>query len=244
MREINVLGKVELLKLIGCALLISWSVGYLFYDVIWGCILAPIAFHFLKKYDVTRRQESERRQLEQEFVETLKILESSLVAGSSLEIAFIDAQRDIYEVYGNKSVIYVHLKGLNQSVAMNKPIEEAFGEFAHLCGVEEIETFSEILNYCKRNGGSLVEIIHATSTRIQQIWETQAEIEVLITSKKYELTIMSILPLLIMLYLKISFRDYLSILYGNVIGVAIMSGCLAVYGVALYLGRRLLQIRI
>ena len=89
-----------------------------------------------------------------------------------------------------------------------------------------------------------MEIIQSASARIQQVWETEREIEILVASRRYEQDIMSILPLVILLYLKFSFREYMAVLYGNLLGAVFMTMCMIAYFVALVLGKKLLDIRV
>lgn len=244
MKGTKELWKNQGIKLVVESFGIALGVGYLFYDTFWGILAVPLIYFFLSKNNKRQGNYQDKEQLIKEFSEVLKIVESSLVAGNSLEHAFVDAQKEIYLIQGDSAIIYGPLKKLNQSVAMNRPIEKALEEFALSSNVEEIITFSQIVSYAKRSGGNLVDLIQATSIRIQQVWETQQEIEILITSKKYELKIMSILPLLIILYLKWSFGEYLSVLYGNLLGIVIMTICLTIYLLSFCLGKRLLKIEV
>lgn len=66
----------------------------------------------------------------------------------------------------------------------------------------------------------------------------------MIAAKKMEFQIMTMIPLGIIVYMKISFPEFMSVLYGSVAGVVVMSGCLAIYIGAWYLGKRMLEIEV
>ena len=57
--------------------------------------------------------------------------------------------------------------------------------------------------------------------------------------KMMEQTIMKIVPFAIVLYIGFSNKGYFDSLYGNLNGVMIMSGCLAIYVFAYFLGDRI-----
>ena len=74
--------------------------------------------------------------------------------------------------------------------------------------------------------------------------DVEREITTLVSGKKLELKIMTMIPLGMVLYMKISFPEFLDVLYGNIAGVIIMSICLLVYVVAYELGRRIVEIEV
>jgi tight adherence protein B len=59
-----------------------------------------------------------------------------------------------------------------------------------------------------------------------------------------EQKVMNVIPLFILAYLRISSGDYLDVLYGNLFGVSVMSGCLLVYAAAIVVSERLLAIHV
>ena len=238
------LSKKDIARIVFLSAGISWMLGYLFYDIAWGLFFAPLSWGVLIRLKKDTQKRKIQRQLSTEFYDVLRTLEVGLVSGNSLEHAFVDAQKEIGEIYGESSYTFRELAGINASVSMNEAIEEVFGDFANRSHVEEIITFSEVLRFAKRSGGNLVEIIQSASARIQQVWETEREIEILVASRRYEQDIMSILPLVILLYLKFSFREYMAVLYGNLLGAVFMTMCMIAYFVALVLGKKLLDIRV
>ena len=55
------------------------------------------------------------------------------------------------------------------------------------------------------------------------------EIDTVITAKKMEFQIMSVIPLGIIGYMRLSFPEFMAGLYGNLPGAAFMSICLGAY---------------
>ena len=62
--------------------------------------------------------------------------------------------------------------------------------------------------------------------------------------KKLEGRIMNGMPLFILAYLKLTSGDFLELLYGNVLGVVVMTTALAAYAGAIRLSEKILDIRI
>lgn len=232
----------EYIKLAVEAIGLSFGVGFLFYDILWGVVFAPIVMAMLIKLYRRNRVEIRRTMLTDEFCEVLKIIQATLIGGYSLEHAFLEAEREIREISGDDSLMYQELQLINKQIAMNVPVEGAFLEFASRSDIEEIQTFAEVLTFAKRSGGNLIEILEGSINRIQLIRDTEREIEVLVASRKYEQKIMVILPVVILLYLKMSFKEYISVLYGNFFGIIFMSICIVLYGLAVIWERKILQV--
>ena len=48
----------------------------------------------------------------------------------------------------------------------------------------------------------------------------------------------------IIFYLKLTSPGFLDMLYGNILGVAVMSVCLGIYGIAYWLGMKIVDIEV
>jgi tight adherence protein B len=55
---------------------------------------------------------------------------------------------------------------------------------------------------------------------------------------------MSVMPLGILGYIRPSSPDFMEPLYHNVMGYGVMSGCLAVYALCLFFGKRIVEIEV
>ena len=66
----------------------------------------------------------------------------------------------------------------------------------------------------------------------------------MLAGKKLEGRIMNGMPLFILAYLNLTSGDFLAVLYGNLLGVVIMTGALAGYFAALRLSEYILDIHV
>lgn len=174
----------------------------------------------------------------------MEMLAASLLAGYALENAFTDAQKELRVLYGEESIMYGELERMNRQVAMNQPLERVFAEFAIKYGVEEIVNFSEIMTFAKRSGGDFVEIIQRTVEDIGSKIRIEAEIQTMIAQKKMEQKIMNIMPIFLLVYLDITSPGYLDVLYGNLLGITVMTLCLLGYAAAIWLSERMANIEV
>ena len=79
---------------------------------------------------------------------------------------------------------------------------------------------------------------------ISEKMETEKEIQTMIASKKLEFEIMSMIPFGMIGYMKLTFGDFLKVLYGNPAGIIVMSICLALYFTAYIWGRKMIKIEV
>lgn len=121
------------------------------------------------------------------------------------------------------------------------PVEELFEELGQRSGVEDIKNFAEVLAIAKHTGGRLDKIVEDAGRTIRERIETLQEMDAAQASRRYEQQIMSLAPVGIILYLRLSFRGFIEQLYGNILGVVFMSICLGVYLLALWIGKRMVQ---
>ena len=104
--------------------------------------------------------------------------------------------------------------------------------------------FAEIFRYAKRSGGDVIGIIKQTSHIIHEKAEVQQQIDTIITGKRLEQRVMVCMPLVITLYLRLTSPEYIDVLYGNVMGIIVMTICLLIYAAAVMLAQKITDINI
>lgn len=90
----------------------------------------------------------------------------------------------------------------------------------------------------------MIAIIQNTVVQISGKIDVKREIDTLLAAKKYEFKIMSVIPYAIIAYMQLSFPEFMSYLYGNVIGIGVMTICLGIYAGAYVLGAKIVDIEV
>ena len=230
-------------RCLGSALLLGGAIAYLFYDSWFGLLLVPMLFGIIRKRQISFGIEKMQDQLAKEFLDALRGVSSSLLAGLSMENSWKEAQKEIERAYGKDAFLYRELDSMNHSVGFNMPLEQLLADFAARSGNADIASFSEVFAFAKRSGGNFVTIIEGTTGHMRARYETEREIQVLVASRKLEQKVMNLMPMMILAYLKVTSSGFMDVLYGNVAGVLFMSVCLLAYGGAMVLAERILDIR-
>ncbi len=220
------------------------AIGYFFYQS-WVAflLLMPILFLFLKekKKELAKKQ---RQELGGQFKDMVLSVAANQKAGYSVENAFREAYKDMEQLYGAESMICREIlqivRGLENNVALEKLLYN-LGVRSHQT---DIMQFADVFMIAKRSGGNMTDILQGTAATIEQKIETDKEIQLMISARKMEQKIMNLVPFLIIFYIGTASKGFFDVLYHNLAGVVIMTGCLALYGAAVFLSRRMVEIEV
>ena len=234
----------ELLILIGKAILLNAIIAYVFYCSLWGFLLFPVVFGMFFLQEKKRKKEERKRKLHKDFLEGLKLVSANLLAGYSMENAWREMEKEFATLYADTSIFYLEVKEINRLVEMNIPIENLVYDFAYRTGINDLIHFAQIMQYVKRSGGNWKKIIDETIFRMEEKYEIENQIEVLIAGKRFEQKIMNVVPLFMICFLQITAKDYMNSLYGNIKGVFYMSLCLMGYIMTVLFANKIVQIQV
>lgn len=238
---------MSLKEVLGCLSVSAVAAGviaWLFYRSCWGMLLFPMVWFIFKRRYQDEQIQKRKGRLLQEFKDAIQAVSAALLAGYSMENAWREAEKELRELHGERSMMYGEVHQINASVRMNEPLEKALAEFAGRSGCEEIESFSEVFSFAKRSGGDFPKIIRTTVQKLAGRIEVEREIATVLAGKKLEGRIMNGMPVFILAYLTITSGDFLDVLYKNVLGIVIMSGALGIYMAAVKLSERILDIQV
>ena len=236
--------KTEYLKAILKGIFIICMVSYLFYGT-WVCALlfSPYLIRYIKSWEKqTIKKRKTRFRLQ--FKEAIQSLSAALNVGYSVENAFKEALRDLKRIYKKGDLIIRELEWMIRQLQMNVPVEVVLKEFAGRTGDEEVLTFVTVFAMAKRSGGDTLEIIRGVVRQMGEKIDVEREIETFLSAKKLELKVMTAIPFAMIVYLRMSFPEFLDVLYGNAVGIVIMSICLIIYVGAYEWGRKIVEIEV
>ena len=127
---------------------------------------------------------------------------------------------------------------------MNRTAEQVLSEFAGRVDQEDVDSFVTVFITAKRTGGDSITIIRNAVRDIGEKIEVEKEIQTFLAAKKLEFKVMCVIPFGIILYMRLAFPEFMGVLYGNLLGVVLMSVCLGIYAAAYKIGRDLVDIEV
>lgn len=211
----------------GLAVMVFFA--YFFYRSIWSLpFLLPVGVLFI---EWCRQREARKRNLDylEQFKECILSVEASLRAGYAVENAFLESRKDIQMMFGDNCLMAKQLLWIQKGLQNNETLEKLLYVLAQECGNKEFLQFAEVFSIAKRNSGNLSGTIEVYSTMIAGKLENLQEIQTALASKRLEQSVMNIMPFAIVLYLNLSNPGYFDMLFHNISGVLIMTGCMGVY---------------
>ena len=236
--------RIEYLRAFLQGSLIIFTASYLFYGT-WICaiLFSPYLIRYIRSWEkqtIKKRQEAFRLQ----FKEAIQSLSAGLNVGYSVENALREACVELRGMYRKDELILKELAYMIRQMQMNVTAETALGEFAARTGDEDVQTFVTVFNMAKRSGGDTMEIIRNVVRQMGEKIDVEREIHTVISAKRMELRVMTAIPFAMIIYLRISFPEFLSVLYGNPAGVIIMTVCLLIYLISYEMGKRIVEIEV
>lgn len=226
------------------AALLDAMLAYLFYNTwIAAILLLPVSVFYLHQWreDYCHKKEQEFRG---QFQNGMQILSSALKAGYSVENAIKETEKDLRPLYPKDSRIRREFNRMIHELNMNLTAEQVLKEMARRIQQEDVDNFVTVFATAKRTGGDSISILKDTVQMIGDKIEVEREIQTLLASKKLEFNVMCIIPLGMVLYMRMAFPEFLSVLYGGIPGVLLMSVCLGVYAFAWRMGTKMIQIEV
>ncbi len=222
--------------------LIALLFGRLFYDSwIAVAVIMPITVPwYLYQKNLERKRNI--RLMGIQFRDAISSALTSMKAGYSVENAFAEAQRDMELLYGKNSLIRNALSRINKGIANNVPVEKLIYKLGKDSENIDIQNFAEVFAVAKRSGGNMTDIISRTIVVISQKMDVEKEIDVLISAKRMEARIMNLVPFFIILYISLTNPGFFDPLYHNLLGIVVMTVCMAFYIGAYLLSERIVNI--
>lgn len=234
----------EVLKLLVQCTVTCIVFDYLFYESLWAL---PVLIFFCVIYFKWKNKQcirERKKRLNYQFRDALTSLSVAVQAGYSVENAVSACVHDLSRLYVQGSDILEEFRYMENQIKLSVPVEELFMDLGKRSGVEDIENFASVFFTAKRTGGDMNRVIQQVARMLGDKIDVKKEIEATLAAKKSEQMVMSLMPVGIIFYLKLTSPGFLDMLYGNFLGVAVMSVCLGIYGVAYWLGMKIVDIEV
>jgi len=219
-------------------------ISYLFFHSLLAVIfLMPIAVWYWKGW----REECiyrKKQQFRSQFQDAMQAMSLALTVGYSMENAIRETRKDLSVIYTAKEKIIRELSYMEHQLNINVTVEEILQEFGERVEQEDVRNFVSVFITAKRSGGDVISILQNAVNQISDKVEVQKEIHTIMAAKKLEFKVMTMIPFVILVYMRLSFPEFMEVLYGNPLGVTIMSICLIIYLASYELGRSIVKIEV
>lgn len=231
---------IDLIKGIFIISVVAW----LFYDsVIVMFIAAPFGYIFYIK-GKGKRNLKQTRTIRKQFADAMASCAMAMDAGYSIENSFYESYKDMFTMYGKDAPIVKDLEIINNKLKVRCSLEQIFEWYADFRNIEEIKYFSDVLSISRKAGGNIVQIMKGTKDMIYEKEDIQRQVDISISSKKYECVIMELMPLGVIAYFKMFSPEFICAMYDGIMGGLIMTILLAIYIAMVYVAQKMCVINI
>lgn len=218
-------------------------VSELFYHSLLFMIPGTVVVVLYYREKQRRMQRKRQRAMKKELREFLGAAAAAFQTGRSVENAFAQAVKDTGSYFGLGAQLLPEMKRISAAVtAANAPLEKELLEFARRAQIEELEYFAEVFAVGRKSGGDLPALMDRTVRMLRERMEAEEEICTVITQKRLEFYLMSVIPAGMIVYLRLGASPLIGRMYGNPLGVLVMTVCVLIYGGCYLYGQRLLEI--
>lgn len=236
--------KKDYIQLIFRAVAVVVGIAWIYYRS-WVAVLLlfPVGvWYYIRLLDECIKKKEQEFLLQ--FKELMQTFSTLLNTGYSVENAVKESLKEMHVFYTEDAAILRELEIMVRQIRMQIPVEQAVEELAERTELTDVENFAGVFVTAKRSGGDMISIIRNTANQIGDKIDVKREIDTMLAAKKYEFHIMTMIPFGIVLYMSVSFPEFMGKLYGSIIGTGVMTGCLIVYLGAYGLGRKIIEIEV
>lgn len=219
-------------------------IGILFYDTPLTFLLTVVFMRpALKAYSVVMA-ERRRDELKRQFKDLLDSLAASFAGGRHMREALAEAEKELAAIYQDDDDIMLEIRGMLKRIEDGETDAAVLQDLADRTGIEDVMMFAEVFSTCRETGGDIISAITSASSMLGDKIKIESEIKALTSQKKTEGMVISVMPLVIIVFLRMIAPDYIAVMYGNPEGILLMTMAIAGAGFAYYMTRKITAIEV
>jgi len=227
------------------AFTIGSVVGYIFYFNIFvgiaiGVIAGVIYLPTKKKQIIDKR----KVKLHLQFKDMLEALSTSIGSGKNIPDAFKSSYDDLKIQYTDEDFILIELTNILSGINNNINIEVLLVNFGERSGIDDILSFADVFDTCYRKGGNIKEVIKNTYDVINDKIEVAMEIDTVVTEKKTEHTVMTIMPVGLVTIMRVFGGGDTAKNFSSVMGIMANTIAIVIFVIAYFVGKKILDIKL
>ncbi|MDR3304657.1 MAG: hypothetical protein LBS85_01295 [Clostridiales Family XIII bacterium] len=219
--------------------------GILFFDSLIAAAGLALCSIPAERYWCRQRAAERRRSLSAEFKDMLLSLSASFQTGRQMTEAIFEAREHLLLIFPENAPINAELARMTRRLSSGGESErEVLFDFARRSCSEDARQFADIYYTCLVTGGDVVKVVNRTTEVLVEKMAIRKEIETLTAQKKYEAKILTLMPIVILLFLRLNSPDYLTPLYSTAAGMFVMAAALAALAASFVWSSRIMEIEV
>ena len=202
--------------------IIGFAAGYVMYKSI---IMSFTGMALFVLFSFLNRQESvklKKQLMTERFLVFLTYLEPLLMTSGTFSRFFTEAVSDYRQIHG-KDELYAILYSAVNGFRLNLSTSTVLADMAVRLNVEDAYLFAGSVSICESAGGNLIAVTRKTADLLGGKIKIIREINIILSGKRMEQKIITIMPLFLIGLLSIVSESYLAPIYETTAGRVVMS---------------------
>lgn len=157
------------------------------------------------------RKEARLLRCAEQFREVLQSIVSSLRAGRSMPQALQQAYRDLHQIPGREGDLMSQvLEQALSELSLGAPLDNVLQSMARRVPLEEIRLFADAVIISRVRGGNLVQVLLTLIRLNMERFQVRQEVRIQTAQKRLEGSMVSAMPLAMLLLLTLMAPDYMA----------------------------------
>lgn len=239
------LSKDESVKMVTLLVLALAVIGYVFYKSLVPAAFAVILYKPCKRTYEKYMAKKLRGTLRTQFKDFLYCISASFATGRHMGESLKEAKHELGKMYSKDDAIMMEIDSMLHMMRETGAADiEVLEDFAKRAGIEDVSDFVQVFKACRETGGDMITSLNKSAAVIGEKITIENDIRVIVAQKKYEGRIITAMPLVIIVFLRIMSPDYLSVMYETLMGRILMTSALACTLAAYILIERITDIEV
>jgi tight adherence protein B len=180
--------------------------------------------------------------LAKQFREFLSSLNSSISSGSNIAMAIRTAHEDMVSQFGADAYIAQEVQEMRTGMDNNISIYVTLRNFAERSGIEDVADFANVFEICFQKGGDMQKVVRNSYDMMGNKMIIQEEIQTMMTSNRTQQSVMSVVPIAIIAFLRLSSSSFAES-FASATGVLTMTVAIGIFVGSFLYGRKIIDIK-
>lgn len=221
--------KKEILRAVTESAIVLLILDYYFFHSFEAIIYVLPAGYVYLRLRIKEMKGKRKWEAKEQFKELMLLASTSQRAGYSVENAFVNSYSDLMKLYGKTSYVCKLIKRISIARNNNMSVSNVFINEGEKSGIDEIKEFGYVYEIAYSHSGNMTDVMEKCARTLIEKMEIQNEIYLSLNERVFEMKIMSMMPFMIMSYIKLTNRGYFDVMYQETMGKIIMLVCMVVY---------------
>lgn len=233
------------IRYFGMLALLTLAAGIIFYrSLIPAAAALPLYIATVERYGKWL-SEKEKRELRNQFKDMLYSFSASFSSGRHMAEAMEEAVEALEGIYRGRCALSERLEYMLRQIRDTGDTDiSVWEEFAARTNVAEIEEFTQVFRVCRDTGGDLIKAADRAASIITDKINIENEIRAMSAQKKTEGKLITVMPVVLILFLSVVSPEYIEPLYGTTAGRIVMTAVIIIMVFAYVLVERITAIEV